>query len=89
MNEEEFRAEVDALPRGMRFMVGHVIPLSVGVFVVFGALLVAVLVVHDKLRSVIATFCILAMLMAVMNMVVFSITRKRLMDSEPRGGGRT
>jgi hypothetical protein len=83
MNEEEFQAEVDALPRGMRFMVAHVIPLSIGVFVVFGALLVAVLVVHDKLRSVIVTFCVLAMAMALLNMVVFSITRKRLMRSEP------
>jgi VIT1/CCC1 family predicted Fe2+/Mn2+ transporter len=83
MNEEEFQAEVDALPRGMRFMVGHVIPLSVGVFVVFGALLVTVLVVHDRLRSVIVTFCVLAMAMAFLNMVVFSITRRRLMRSEP------
>jgi len=84
MNEEEFQAEVDALPRGMRFMVSHVVPLSIGVFVVFGALLIAVLLVHDKLRSVIATFCVLAMAMALLNMVVFSATRKRLMRSEPR-----
>ena len=83
MDEEQFRAEIDALPRGMRFMVSHVVPLSVGVFVVFGALLVAVLLVHEKLRTVIATFCILAMAMALLNMVVFSVTRKRLMRSEP------
>ena len=63
-------------------MVSHVVPLSVGVFVVFGALLVAVLLVHEKLRTVIATFCILAMAMALLNMVVFSVTRKRLMRSE-------
>jgi hypothetical protein len=83
MNEEQFRAEIEALPRGMRFMVSHVVPLSLGVFVVFGALLIAVLLVHDKLRDVIATFCILAMAMALLNMLVFSITRKRLMRSEP------
>ena len=84
MNEEEFQAEVDALPRGMRFMVSHVVPLSIGVFVVFGALLTAVLLVHDKFRSVIATFCVLAMAMALLNMTVFSVTRKRLMRSESR-----
>lgn len=83
MDEEQFRAEIDALPRGMRFMVSHVVPLSIGVFVVFGALLVAVLLVHEKLRTVIATFCILAMAMALLNTLVFSVTRKRLMRSEP------
>lgn len=83
MNEEEFQAEIEALPRGMRFMVSHVMPLSIGVFVVFGALLIAVLLVHDKLRTVIATFCVLAMAMALLNMAVFSVTRKRLMRSEP------
>jgi hypothetical protein len=83
MDEEQFRAEIEALPRGMRFMVSHVVPLSVGVFFVFGALLVAVLLVHEKLRTVIATFCILAMAMALLNMLVFSVTRKRLLRSEP------
>jgi glucan phosphoethanolaminetransferase (alkaline phosphatase superfamily) len=82
MNEEEFQAEIDALPRGMRFVVNHVVVLSIGVFVLFGALLVVVLLVHAKLRTVIATFCVLAMAMALLNMTVFSVTRRRLMSSE-------
>jgi VIT1/CCC1 family predicted Fe2+/Mn2+ transporter len=82
MNEEQFQAEIDALPRGMRFVVSHVMTLSIGVFVIFGALLIAVLLVHDKLRSVIATFCVVAMAMALLNMAVFSATRRRLMRSE-------
>jgi len=83
MNETEFRAQVKALPPGMRFMVGHVVQLSLGVFTLFGALLVAVLVVDDKQSSVIAAFCGVAMVMALVNLTVFTIARKRLMRSEP------
>ena len=43
MDKSEFRAQIETLPPGMRFVVRHVIPLCASVFVVFGALLVVVL----------------------------------------------
>ena len=50
MDKSEFRAQIETLPPGMRFVVRHVLPLCAGVFVVFGALLVVVLLGHDKQR---------------------------------------
>jgi Na+/melibiose symporter-like transporter len=79
MDKSEFRAQIETLPPGMRFVVRHVVPLCTGVFVVFGALLIVVMLGHDKQRSVIAAFCVVAMVMAVANLAVFGVARRRMM----------
>jgi cation transporter-like permease len=79
MDDAEFRSQLQQLPPGMRFVVGHVVGLSLGVIVLFGALLVAVLVVHTKASSVIAFFCIFAIVMALVNMAVFRTARRRML----------
>lgn len=79
MDDAEFRSQLQKLPPGMRFVVGHVVGLSLGVLLLFGALLVAVLVVHTKESSVIAFFCIFAMVMAIANMAVFRNARRRML----------
>lgn len=79
MDKSEFRSQIETLPPGMRFVVRHVLPLCMGVFVVFGALLVVVLLGHDKQRAVIAAFCVVAMFMAVANLAVFGVARRRMM----------
>lgn len=81
MDRAEFDAHIDTLPPGMRFMVRHVVQLSVGVFVLFAALLVAVLVTGVNESGVIAVFCGVAMAMAVGNLTVFTAARRRLMRS--------
>jgi cytochrome c biogenesis factor len=81
MDKSEFRAQIETLPVGMRFVVRNVVPLCAAVFVVFGALLVVVLLGHDKQRSVIAVFCVVAMVMAVANLAVFGLARKRMTRS--------
>ncbi|MGO9342172.1 MAG: hypothetical protein ACLP6E_06585 [Acidimicrobiales bacterium] len=83
MDKSEFRAQIETLPVGMRFVVRNVVPLCAGVFVVFGALLVVVLFGHDKQRSVIAVFCVVAMVMAVTNLAVFGMARRRMTRSTP------
>jgi uncharacterized membrane protein YccC len=70
----------------MRFVVSHVLPLCAGVFVVFGALLIVVLAGHDKQRAVIAGFCAIAMAMAVANLAVFGVARRRMMRQGESGG---
>jgi hypothetical protein len=87
VDKSEFQAQIETLPPGMRFVVRHVLPLCAGVFVVFGTLLVVVLLGHDKQRSVIAAFCVLAMFMAVANLGVFGIARRRIMRSGNVDGG--
>lgn len=82
MDEQEFKAQISALPPGMRFVVGHVVKLSVGVIVLFGALLIAALLTHEKARSDIAIFCVVAIFLAIANMLVFTRARKKMM-----GGG--
>jgi hypothetical protein len=79
VDKSEFQAQVQTLPPGMRFVVSHVFPLCAGVFVVFGALLIVVLAGHEKQRAVIATFCAVAMVMAVANLAVFGVARRRMM----------
>jgi hypothetical protein len=79
MDEGEFKAQIDALPPGMRFVVGHVVQLSLGVVVLFGGLLIATLLTHEKARSDIAIFCVVAILLAIGNMLLFRRVRKRLM----------
>jgi cation transporter-like permease len=78
MDESEFRAQVAALPPGMRFMVSHVVQLSAGVVALFGGLLIAVLVVNAKGSSVIATFCVVAIVLAFVNMTVFTVAKRRM-----------
>ncbi len=86
MDKSEFRAQIETLPPGMRFVVRNVLPLCAGVFVVFGALLIVVLLGHDKQRSVIAAFCVVAMAMAVANLAVFGLARRRMTRSGPSDG---
>ena len=81
MNEEEFRAQVAALPPGMRFMVGHVVPLSIGVLVLFGGLLVAVEVLQTKGSSVISLFCGIAIVLSLVNLTVFRLAKRRMIGS--------
>jgi hypothetical protein len=81
MDDAEFQAHVDDLPPGMRFMVNHVVQLSLGVFALFGALLIAVLAAGVKERAVIAIFCVVAMVMALINLTIFRVARNRLMSS--------
>jgi hypothetical protein len=78
MNEAEFRAQVEQLPPGMRWVVGHVVTLSAGVIVLFGALLIAALVVHTKESGIIVVFCVVALLMAVANLAIFRFARRRV-----------
>ncbi len=87
MDKSEFRTQIETLPPGMRFVVRHVLALCGSVFVVFGALLVVVLLGHEKQRSVIAAFCVLAMVMAVANLGVFGIARRRMTRSARLDGG--
>jgi Na+/melibiose symporter-like transporter len=63
-------------------MVGHVVQLSIGVIVLFGGLLIAALATHEKERSVIIVFCVIAIVMASLNMLVFTKARKRLMGHQ-------
>jgi hypothetical protein len=77
MDDAEFQAQVDQLPPGMRFVVRHVVTLSLGVIVLFGGLLVAVLVVHSKASSVIAVFCVVAIVMALGNLTAFRFARRK------------
>ena len=86
MDKSQFQAQIETLPPGMRFVVRHVLPLCMGVFVVFGALLVVVLLGHDKQRAVIAAFCIVAMFMALANLAVFGVARRRMMRQRSGDG---
>jgi Na+/melibiose symporter-like transporter len=86
MDKSEFQAQIQTLPPGMRFVVSHVLPLCTAVFVVFGALLIVVLAGHDKQRSVIAAFCVVAMTMAVANLAVFGVARRRMTRQSEAGG---
>jgi hypothetical protein len=87
MDDDEFQSQVNALPPGMRFMVGHVVQLSIGVIVLFGGLLIAALATHEKERSVIIVFCVIAIVMASLNMLVFTKARKRLMGHQQQQEG--
>jgi membrane protein YdbS with pleckstrin-like domain len=78
MNEDEFRAQIEQLPPGMRWVVSHVVTLSVGVIILFGALLVAALVVHSKASGIIVVFCVVALVMAVANLTLFRFARRRV-----------
>jgi len=84
MDEAEFRSQLERLPPGMRFVVGHVVGLSLGVIVLFGGLLAAVLVVHVADGSVIAIFCVFAIFMALVNMTVFHNVRRRMLRTGDR-----
>ncbi|MFZ0668282.1 MAG: hypothetical protein WAM97_21215 [Acidimicrobiales bacterium] len=79
MDEGDFKSQIEALPPGMRFVVGHVVQLSLGVITLFGGLLIAALVTHEKARTDIAVFCIVAIVLAIGNMLVFRRARRRLM----------
>lgn len=83
MDKSEFRTQIEMLPPGMRFVVRNILPLCAGVFVIFGVLLVVVLLGHEKERSVIVAFCVVAMAMAVANLAVFGVARRRMMRSGP------
>jgi VIT1/CCC1 family predicted Fe2+/Mn2+ transporter len=84
MNEAEFRAQIEQLPPGMRWVVGHVVTLSVGVIVLFGALLIAALVVHTQASGIIVVFCVVALLMAIANLTIFRFARRRVTpDGDP------
>jgi VIT1/CCC1 family predicted Fe2+/Mn2+ transporter len=85
MNEAEFRAQVDQLPPGMRWVVGHVVTLSIGVIVLFGALLIAALVVHTKESGIIVVFCVVALFMAVANLTIFRFARRRVTSGADPG----
>ena len=78
MNEAEFRAQIEQLPPGMRWVVGHVVILSVAVIVMFGALLVAALAVRTKASGIIVVFCVVALVMAVANLTVYRFARRRI-----------
>jgi Na+/melibiose symporter-like transporter len=87
MEDHEFQSQINALPPGIRFVVGHVVQLSIGVIVLFGGLLIAALATHEKERSYIAAFCAIAIVLACLNMLVFTRARKRLMGSHQRPEG--